>query len=239
MIGQIVNCFKKQSIIKKSGKIVFQTDVSATDDISFRIDARLMQVDWGDGENSREAGVTQQFSHRYKKSGIYQVVVEGMDVTAIDIPDCHLISLDISGCETLEFIDCSFNSLVALDVRNCTHLYELRCAYNQLEQLLLSAYKDLFYLACSNNRLREINLSGCRYLVNLYCDRNRLQNLEVSCCPHLRTIFAEANAFSEPALLQLVTSLKRKRVSCPGILKLSLPSRFNPDLLTSKGWYKI
>lgn len=239
MIGQIVNCFKKQSIIKKSGKIVFQADVSATDDISFRIDARLMQVDWGDGTNNEEAGITQQFSHRYQKSRIYQVEVTGVDITAIDIPDCHLISLDVSGCETLEYIDCSSNALAILDVQNCKCLYELRCSYNQLEELLLAEYKDLFYLACSNNSLREINLSGCRYLINLYCERNRLQNLELSCCPHLRTIFAEANAFSERSLLQLITSLKRKRASCPGILKLNLPTGFNPDLLTTKGWYKI
>lgn len=111
--------------------------------------------------------------------------------------DPELTTLDLSGCTTLQELECRANDrkfLVWLDVTGCTALTHLNCGENGLEAMDLSACTSLLELRCNNNRLTELSLSVCTKLKVLDCSQNQLVALNVSECANLQHINIRWNA---------------------------------------------
>lgn len=227
------------------GRIELKVEVPAGKPLSFRIDAVSMQVNWGDGKQSNPCTGTEQFTHMYPAGGCFVIVVSGKNITDIDLPGCCITALDVSGCSTLEFINCSNNLLEQLDVRNCKCLYELHCADNRLRELRLEKYKKLFYLSCESNRLEELKVEGCKNLVNLYCRNNRLRALDVSHCRKLVSVNVEGNAFDQDSLQQFISTLASRPKYNVGFLEVQHVEGERPeeqylrDFIFKKGWLEI
>lgn len=207
-----VSDYLKKLVGDKSGVSVirFDVNIAAGEEISFRVDANKAYIDWGDGERSEEIRMTRMFSHRYRESGVYQAAIYGKNLVDIDMPHCHLVSLDVSECRELEFIDCSYNQLTKLDITNCNRLYELYCTNNQLQELKLGKHEKLFYLSCSCNELQNLMLEGCPSLVNLRCRNNHLHTLNVSSCPQLITVTVAGNIFTPQSMMDFLQTLNKR-----------------------------
>jgi Leucine-rich repeat (LRR) protein len=75
-----------------------------------------------------------------------------MRLTGVDASSSSLTgTLDLSGCDALEFLDCSNNQLTGLNLSSCTALYSLDCSNNLLSLLDLSDCTALEVLWCASN----------------------------------------------------------------------------------------
>ncbi|WP_304288829.1 C10 family peptidase [Porphyromonas uenonis] len=112
------------------------------------------------------------------------------------IPTGHrdqLTSLDVSGCKTLTYLDCSNNLLQSLDITHNEALTELFCMDNQLTSLDLSQARGLEMFACNGNALTLLNLSQCTNLVGLGVGRNQLTDIDVSQLKKLKFLECDDN----------------------------------------------
>jgi len=243
MIENIRNLFFRTSAFYDPGEICICADVSVESDVSFRVDGQKMQVMWGDGEQSRIWGISQQFTHRYSHPGSYWIHIRGENMTALDIPDAHILQLDLSACPTLEYIDCSGNLLKILDLRTCKWLCELKCLNNRLTELKLGTYRKLYQIVCSFNYLEKIDVSGCPNLVEFYCNGNNLEGLDLRNCRKLLTLNIEKNRFTESALLDMITGLPLRGKNIPGLVCLGYEDSYDVEkiqrFLGRKGWFEI
>lgn len=239
MMNKIISYFK----YKKAGSIVLEIEAQEENHLSFRVDAVQMQVDWGDGTPVSCGQLTGQFTHQYANKGIYKVLIQGEKITGIDMPECECVRMDVSACETIEYINCTGNCLSELDICNCKALYELYCMRNQLATLKLSKHPNLFYLSCASNCLENLNLHDCRNLVSLYCNQNRLKSLNVRKCRKLITVNLDDNTMGEKALLDFADSLRPRIMGCSGLVSLNgvsfdLLNRVR-TIINKKRWFEI
>lgn len=204
------------------GEVRFSVNLSVSREISFRIDAQEVSVEWGDGEVTAGSRVD-AFLHRYTKAGVYHGCIRGKNITDLDVPCCYLDVLDVTMCQSLEFLDCSDNKITELDLRNCKELYEVYCAKNQIRELKLSNYEKLFYLSCSYNELESLDLSGCTKLMTFRCRSNRLHKLDLKRCRKLVSVNIEENEFNHQELFEFLATLVKRPVNDKGFLI------FHPD----------
>ncbi|EFR34626.1 leucine Rich Repeat protein [Porphyromonas asaccharolytica PR426713P-I] len=112
------------------------------------------------------------------------------------IPTDHrnqLTSLDVSGCKTLTYLDCSNNLLQSLDITHNEALTELFCGGNQLTSLDLSHARALTTLVCYENKLTQLDLSSCTKLTGLGVGDNQLTHLDVSQLKKLKFLECDGN----------------------------------------------
>ncbi len=112
------------------------------------------------------------------------------------IPTGHrnqLTSLDVSGCKTLTYLDCSNNLLQSLDITHNEALTELFCGGNQLTSLDLSHARALTTLVCYENKLTQLDLSSCTKLTGLGVGDNQLTHLDVSQLKKLKFLECDGN----------------------------------------------
>lgn len=224
-----------------AGEIHFNVEVEAGQEIGFRVNAEQVYVQWGDGEKSEIKYVTEYFKHIYQDAGTFQVDIHGNNIIDLEAKRCNIVSLDVSKCGTLEFIDCSENRLTRLDLSKCKNLYELYCEQNQLRELKLEKYDKLCYLSCARNYLEEIELSGCRKLVSLMCNHNNLKYLDVSHCLKLATVNVRNNKMDSRAINQFLDTLaiRKSDENCFVMLRENISADYNRNIYQKKGWYEI
>ncbi len=100
----------------------------------------------------------------------------------------HFTSLDLSGNDALESLDCSGNGLTTLSLSNNTLLKTLDCSKNNLSTLVISSNTALQVLDCSSNNLTDIDFSMNNLLQTIYCYNNRIIGLDVSSNKNLTMI---------------------------------------------------
>ena len=128
------------------------------------------------------------------RGNLTHLVCDGMKDSSI--PTGHrdqLTSLDVSGCKTLTYLDCSNNLLQSLDITHNEALTELFCMDNQLTSLDLSQARGLEMFACSGNALTQLNLSQCTNLVGLGVSHNQLTDIDVSQLKKLKFLECDDN----------------------------------------------
>lgn len=104
---------------------------------------------------------------------------------------------DLTGIEAFTSIwqlNCFQNNLISLDVSACTNLYWLECRYNQISSLVMGS--DIAYLYCAYNQLSNLDLSNLIYLTNLDCSYNLLTNIDVTNSPSLFLFYCGFNNIS-------------------------------------------
>ena len=114
----------------------------------------------------------------------------------LKIKNNHLHSLNISGCTSLELLDCSNNQLTSLNVSSCTEFKYLICSNNQLTSLNILGCKKLETLACYHNLLTSFNVSGFKALRKIAFGHNKLTSLKVTSCTALTDIDCRFNMLS-------------------------------------------
>lgn len=88
--------------------------------------------------------------------------------------------LDLSGFPSLTYVYLNENPLLtSLDVSGCENLETINCPVNGITTLNVSGCINLTYLYCYSNNLASLDLSDCENLVSLYCWNNALNELDL------------------------------------------------------------
>jgi hypothetical protein len=101
-------------------------------------------------------------------------VTDFLNLTNLNLKNCGLGTLALSGCTSLERLNCSTNNFFQLDIRTCTSLKEVDASGNQLNTVLLSGLNllntvtlegnDITSLDITNNiNLSSINVGYCNF----------------------------------------------------------------------------
>ncbi len=99
------------------------------------------------------------------------------EIWEMDCSEQNIASLDgIEHFTRLNILKCSKNTLMELDVSKCENLNDLDCSYNELKNLKVN--NDLEYLQCEFNQLERLDVS-LQYVI-LTCHGNLLKTLDVS-----------------------------------------------------------
>jgi uncharacterized repeat protein (TIGR02543 family) len=91
-----------------------------------------------------------------------------------------LISLSVTACTELVYLDCTANNLSKLDVSKNRKLEILLCGINKLSEIDVSENSKLYGLICFDNKLSKLDVSENRELYGLVCGDNKLSKLDVS-----------------------------------------------------------
>jgi len=98
-------------------------------------------------------------------------------------------TLDLSGCEMLQQVNCGYNKLSGLDVSGCTGLKTLNCDNNMfLVSLDVSGCNVLDTLTCNNTALTELDVRDCAKLTTVSCQNIQTEQLDFSKNTNLRTL---------------------------------------------------
>lgn len=107
-------------------------------------------------------------------------------------------SVDLSGNQSLRFLDCSNSGLKSLDVSSCAELREIDCRDNyyleRLEVRGASGLESLYCVNCPN--LASLGVSGMPNLRKLTCSRCNIQTLDLSDCKKLDVARAVSSALN-------------------------------------------
>ncbi len=154
-------------------------------------------LDWGEadanGSSVPDAWETKVFWNTSTPKRVIKLKINFADLTTG--------SLDVTGLETLEELQCGFNQLTTLKVNNLANLWKLycngnklteldftgltglkkfECNANQFNTLDLSPLTNLEYFDCRANQLTSLNLNSLTKLQTLYCNNNKLPGLQLS-----------------------------------------------------------
>ena len=92
----------------------------------------------------------------------------------------NLTTLNLTGFENLEYLDCSSNKITSLIIPDSVHLYTLYCRNNNLSALNLSVYSNLSSIDCSNNNMTSLTLPSNSNIILLIMNGNRISTLDIS-----------------------------------------------------------
>ena len=159
-----------------------------------------------------------------KNAALEQLTIRG-SMASLDLKGCELLeylevwsrqltSLDVSGCTALESLYCSGNQLTVLDVSDCTALEILFCDGTQLTDLDVSDLTNLTNLQCSScKQLTSLDVSGCTALTGLYCSSNQLTSLDVGGLTALTGLYCSSNQLTS---LDLSKNTALGNLQCSG-----------------------
>ncbi len=145
------------------------------------------------------------------------------DLTSLDMTKCPLLKvlrcsgngllghLDVSNCEQLVMLGCSFSGLEELNVSNCKELTVLHCYGNAISTLKLDNCVKLERFNCSVNFLTDLDVSACNNLTLLNCNDNDLTTLDVTNCNLLQDLRCGGNKMTE---LKLGNAMELFKLEC-------------------------
>lgn len=119
-------------------------------------------------------------------------------IWVLDLQSLGLLgTLDVSGLDSLERLDCYGNQLTGLIVNGLGSLENLNCSANQLTNLDVSELNSLKRLDCYENELTKLNVNSLDLLEELYCSENLLAELNVNEASSLRVLGCYENRLTE------------------------------------------
>ena len=111
----------------------------------------------------------------------------------VNVSDCGLREIIVSGCPELEQLTFYSNELTSVDVRSCPRLTILSIADNRLHEIDVRANAELEELAFNGNPVTAIDISQNPKLRSIYCWSCALEELDVSANPALQTLICYGN----------------------------------------------
>jgi Leucine-rich repeat (LRR) protein len=219
--------------------ITMTSSMAIGSDVYFTIEATnpQIQVDFGDGTMiSRTIGTSPiqgnpgNWTDLYypantvigKLAGSKTVKVYGTGITTFI---CYgllqfygfildsITSLDVSNCNTLKWLDCSYNQLATLDVSKNTALRYLVCSNNKLSNLNVILHTGLEWLDCSANKLTTLDVSKNTALSTLKCSANQLTTLDITKNTSLFYLNCNANKLTS---LDISKNIAIDNLNCNG-----------------------
>ncbi len=151
--------------------------------------------------------------HLSKLPALQVLICHNNELTGLELGDLKALTelicsgnkldgtLDLSGLESLQLLNCSDNDLDELKLSDLKSLQMLICSGNDLEELDLSDLKSLQELDCSENDLDELDVRGLTGLQELYCYNNSLSGtLDLSGLTALTELNLNSNQLTELVL---------------------------------------
>lgn len=219
------------------GIVVLKVKVLDETFIHFFIDSGALLIDWGDGISTYET------FHTYSQGGEYTVRIVGAEINTLDVSRCHVLEIDVNGCEWIEYLNCSGNMLKKLNVSGCRWLMELDCSVNELKELHFSGSANLRVLDCHQNILERLSLEGCENLLCFYGSMNEIRELNLECCRELRCVDIGGNNFETKNLNRFFALLPMRDESDDARIMCDLNRGYGLDcdleLLREKGWNAV
>ena len=169
----------------------------------------------------------------------------GRALTSLNVTECsslntlklrdndELATLDLTGCNSLQYLDVTYNKLTTLDLTPCPNLINVSCQHNKLTSIDLSNNSNIQYVYCGhNNNLSSLNLKDYSQLVELGCDHCQLQQLDLRGCRSLSFVACNDNQITSLMLPQESSALyevdcynNRLEDITMDLVVLSLPNR--------------
>ena len=145
----------------------------------------------------------------------------------------ELPTLDLTGCNSLQYLDVTYNKLTTLDLTPCPNLISVSCRHNNLTSIDLSNNSAIQYVYCGhNNNLSSLNVKNYSQLVELGCDHCQLQQLDLRGCRSLSFVACNDNQITSLMLPQESSALyevdcynNRLEDITMDLVVLSLPNR--------------
>lgn len=114
----------------------------------------------------------------------------------IGMTGCSLTSIDVTQNTLLETLLCATNSLTSIDVSNCPLLEVLNCNVNSLTSLDVSQNTALTELSLNINPVGSLDVTQNTALTELNCVQNGLTLLDVTQNTSLITLDCRSNALT-------------------------------------------
>lgn len=107
--------------------------------------------------------------------------------------DLTLESLDISGNQAMENLNCSLQDNLHTVIARNTRLLTLNCGSGAVSTLDVTGSADLRTLKCNGNKLAELDVTSCGYLQTLNCGSNEIRTLDLSLNTMLKSLEVKDN----------------------------------------------
>jgi len=167
---------------------VVEFSTTSTDLISFVVEIpesetnKSFKIDWGSGQIGYSISADKYpfitgEAEGFSKNGT--VKIYGSNINKITLDDCEITDLKINRA-SIESISCKNNKLKNLDLSKCENLKYLDCSYNKINELYLNEHLNLAELRCNNNKLDSLILDSLKALNYLDCSHNKIVILRLA-----------------------------------------------------------
>ena len=112
-------------------------------------------------------------------------------------------SINLDGCDALEYLDVSNSNLRSIDLSNHPKLKNFICKNSNLLSVNLSGCKKLTAVCVGDSKVKDLNLNGCTMLKTVNFDpeggyyepkmRNQLETINLSGCINLEGLIVKYN----------------------------------------------
>lgn len=152
-------------------------------------------------------------------AGIEYVSCSGNRLTSIESKDrgalkhfyCNdnetLSTLDLSGCDNLEYLGFAGTAIEEFDFGGFPSLLSIMCSDTGLSSVDISGNEALLSLECGGLELTSLDVSGNPELQKLDCSNNALSTLDVTMNPEFRFLNIAGNLLGKEALEGIFTAL--------------------------------
>ncbi len=155
------------------------------------------------------------------------------ELTAVDIRENRLKSLDALAAMPLEALYCQNNQITSLDPIRSGLMGVLYCGDNQITSLdPLSNLLNLYELNCENNQITDLSaLKGTKYQI-IYCQGNQISDLSpLQGKEKLHTLYCSNNPITDLTPLKDLPELRTLDISGTNVVSVA-PLKDHPMLET-------
>ena len=216
--------------------------------IMIKADAADAESIWIDLNNNQkfdegeEAKVNTDRADEYPKMGGTVTIYGAVRELVVNFQ--ALSSLNVSGNENLQVLNCYKNKLTSLDLSKNKELTQLVCRNNQLGRLDLSANNKLQTLDCAINNIAELKLNFSAPLQKVNLSSNQFIGWSAAGYTQLDEVACFGNFIAPGKMMALIESLPSRTAENPGRLYMvdteEFPNgRYSADIVkeaTKKNW---
>lgn len=216
--------------------------------IMIKADAADAESIWIDLNNNQkfdegeEAKVNTDRADEYPKMGGTVTIYGAVRELVVNFQ--ALSSLNVSGNENLQVLNCYKNKLTSLDLSKNKELTQLVCRNNQLGRLDLSANNKLQTLDCAINNIAELKLNSSAPLQKVNLSSNQFIGWSAAGYTQLNEVACFGNFIAPGKMMALIESLPVRTAENPGSLYMvdteEFPNgRYSADIVkeaTKKNW---
>lgn len=180
---------------------------------------------------------------------IKRISLSGNALTSVNLNGCenleylvlsyntNLASLDITGCNSIERLYVQNTKLTDLDLAPiASTLHELNVSSNGMTNLDVSQCTELTYLECqSNNLTQAMDFSNNTKLTDLRIESNQVPSVNLKNCNQLQTL----NCYSNEALTSLILPDDQSHITLLNAFSIPNVTELNIGNMTAVEWFSV
>lgn len=182
-------------------------------------------------------------------TSIKRISLSGNALTSVNLNGCenleylvlsyntNLASLDITGCNSIERLYVQNTKLTDLDLAPiASTLHELNVSSNGMTSLDVSQCTELTYLECqSNNLTQAMDFSNNTKLTDLRIESNQVPSVNLKNCNQLQTL----NCYSNEALTSLILPDDQSHITLLNAFSIPNVTELNIGNMTAVEWFSV